>query len=84
MLILRPVKEKDLDQLYELASLTHFGLTTLPKDKAILRQRIRSSIKTFSHVSGKPGGELYFFVLEDTQKKTSGRDLCHHVQSGWF
>jgi arginine N-succinyltransferase len=40
MQVIRPVALQDLDQLLHLATLTGFGLTTLPKDRELLRKRI--------------------------------------------
>jgi arginine N-succinyltransferase len=70
MLVIRPVEMKDLDRLYELANLAGFGLTSLPKDKKVLNNRIVESIHGFSKPAEKPGGELYIFVLEDLEKET--------------
>jgi arginine N-succinyltransferase len=43
MLVIRPVRAADLPALLDLAGLTSFGLTTLPKDSGFLRGRIRDS-----------------------------------------
>ena len=66
MLIVRPVQLKDLDQLVELTSMTSFGLTTLPKDRQLLRKRIVESQRAIEDQPEKPGGESYLFVMEDT------------------
>lgn len=72
MVIIRPVTMNDLDQLEELAGHAPVGLTTLPKDKKILRKRIRASQIGFEnlieHPEG-PAGEIYLFVMEDLDKK---------------
>jgi arginine N-succinyltransferase len=65
MVIVRPVKLEDLDRLVELANQASFGLTSLPKDKDLLRRRIIESQHSFQKTAEKPGGELYFFVMED-------------------
>ena len=39
-LIVRPVKRKDLEDLVTLANTTAPGLTSLPKNKEILKQKI--------------------------------------------
>ena len=44
-------------------------MTTLPCDRDVLQRRIKESVKSFSFVPDKPGGESYFFVLEDLDKK---------------
>lgn len=64
MFLIRPVEENDLADLCKLAE-TAKGLTTLPNDKKILRNKILDSLKAFSPHVRKPNGEAYLFVLED-------------------
>lgn len=66
MLVVRPVKETDLDQIYKISRFTKAGLTTLPHDKKILGNRIYESLHSFRLQSEKPKGDSYIFVLEDT------------------
>ncbi len=68
MIRIRPVDENDLKSLLELAQMAGFGLTSLPKDQELLSQRILESSRSFSMAPVKPGGELYFFVMEDMEK----------------
>jgi arginine N-succinyltransferase len=73
MLVIRPVTPADLPQLVELAGLTSFGLTTLPKDPDFLRRRIRDSERGFERIlDAEPRGESYLFVMEEI---TTGRIL---------
>jgi arginine N-succinyltransferase len=65
MIIVRPVSMDDLDALGELARLAGVGLTTLPKDRALLAKRIDKSEATFRKFVDRPGGESYLFVMED-------------------
>ncbi|MGC8605658.1 MAG: arginine N-succinyltransferase [Desulfomonilaceae bacterium] len=65
MLIIRPVALSDLDDLIELAKMASFGLTTLPRDRELLSDRIALSEKNFEFEPQKPQGELYIFVMED-------------------
>lgn len=67
MLVIRPVELKDLDRLFELANLAGFGLTSLPKDKSVLKNRVLESMYSFSKHAERPRGELYIFVLEDIE-----------------
>ncbi len=69
MLVIRPIATDDLDQLVELAALAGVGITTLPKDRQLLRKRITESQHGFSKMTDKPAGETYLFVLEDLEKK---------------
>jgi arginine N-succinyltransferase len=67
MLVFRPARLADLSQLVELAALAGVGLTTLQRDAGLLEQRIAVSQRSFQGPIGKrPGGESFFFVLEDT------------------
>jgi arginine N-succinyltransferase len=66
MLVVRPVHAGDLEALLELAELTSFGLTTLPRDAGLLSRRIRDSVRALANADeGEPRGETYLFVLED-------------------
>jgi arginine N-succinyltransferase len=67
MLVFRPAQPSDLSQLVELAALAGVGLTTLQRDAGLLEQRITASQRAFQGpISKLPGGESFFFVLEDT------------------
>ncbi len=73
MVIIRPVQLKDLEALLRLSLQTSFGLTTLPHDKELLKQRIRDSLHAFTKLDakldgkldGKGQGEAFLFVMED-------------------
>jgi len=65
MLVLRPIHPDDLDQLMNLVTLTGFGLTTLPRDAELLRDRIIESQVSFERMTKRPRGETYLFVMED-------------------
>lgn len=66
MMLFRPVRQDDLDDIIRLASRAGVGMTSLPNDPARLAARIQRSIETFA---GKlPRGQQGFlFVLEDTR-----------------
>jgi arginine N-succinyltransferase len=67
MNLIRPVAATDLDDLLALAAQTSFGLTTLPRDADYLRQRIAESEEGFGRLAdGRPRGEGYLLVMEDT------------------
>jgi arginine N-succinyltransferase len=69
MVLVRPVAMSDLDGLVELASLAGVGLTTLPKDRALLTKRITKSVESLRKFADRPGGETYLFVMEDTDTR---------------
>src|SRR6478672_6411603 len=66
MFVTRPIRSTDLDPLLELAGQTGYGLTSLPRDRALLGKRIQKSLRSFEDNPDAPGGEFYLFVLEDT------------------
>src|SRR5687768_13582696 len=73
MVVVRPVIMEDLDALAELAGLAGVGLTTLPKDRALLAKRIEASETAFRKFVDKPGGESYLFVMDDlSSRRVSG------------
>ena len=69
MLVVRPVREDDVEKIFDLAAKAETGLTTLPPDMDVLTRRVKESVRSFDSLPSKPAGETYFFVLEDTDKK---------------
>src|SRR5258708_4927464 len=69
MLITRPIRKSDLPSLLELANLTGFGLTTLPRDHDLLQERIIHSEHAFLRQAPRPTGDTYLFVMEDTSNQ---------------
>lgn len=67
ILVIRPVAPQDLDSLLDLATLTGFGLTTLPRDRELLRKRIVKSQRSFADLADQPSGDGYLFVMEDLE-----------------
>jgi len=64
-MIFRAVKEEDLDAIYLLSAQSGVGITTLPKDKVFLKDRIKFAVDSFKQDISKPHHEYYLFVLED-------------------
>ncbi|MGY8985368.1 MAG: arginine N-succinyltransferase [Sphingomonadales bacterium] len=67
MIIIRPVKDNDLDGLLKLAHMAGDGLTTFPPDASVLKERIKLSKESFKSTVNRPGKERYFLVMEDTE-----------------
>ncbi len=67
--IIRPVEKTDLDDIEELAFSAGKGLTNLPKDRDMLRDKIEKSVASFSKDLKEPGDGYYMFALEDLKKK---------------
>jgi arginine N-succinyltransferase len=65
MVVIRPVRPQDIDDLVDLAGGTGYGLTTLPANRDVLQKRIASSREGFDSTADRPMGEFYFLVLED-------------------
>jgi arginine N-succinyltransferase len=70
MFVLRPIAEKDLPRLVELAGSIAGGLTTLPNNPEFLENRIVDSLRSFDPRIKKPGSDFYLFALEDTERQT--------------
>ena len=67
MMLIRPATRDDLNSLYQLATKTGPGLTTLPEDRELLEEKIELSIESFKTDVKDPALEYYLFLLEDTQ-----------------
>lgn len=84
MVIIRPVRRDDLDQLVDLAGMAGFGLTSLPQDRELLARRIEQSIVSFQIRADRPGGELYLFVMEDIDHDRLAGTSCIVSKVGGF
>jgi arginine N-succinyltransferase len=65
MFVIRPINENDLDALMELLEGSGHGLTSLPKDRDIIKNKIIISQRSFEHRGDRPNGESYLFVMEE-------------------
>lgn len=65
MYIIRPIREGDLDAYEEFSKTSSLGLINLPHNRAILKDKIKSSITAFNTPVLKPYLENYIFVLEN-------------------
>jgi len=70
MLIVRPIEERDLAALYELAKITGVGFTSLPANEAILAEKIARSNASFASQVDTPGDQCYLMVAEDSDSGT--------------
>lgn len=64
-LILRPVREKDLEAIADMAARIVGGMTSLPPNREHLHNQILDSLRAFDPRIRKAGGERYLFVLEN-------------------
>ena len=67
MLLIRPVEERDQAEVLLLAKEAGIGMTSLPPDESVLRQKIMHSVAS-CHGKTEPLDEYFLFVLEDTQR----------------
>ena len=69
MIFIRPVEASDHKEILDLAREAGIGMTSLPPDAKVLEKKIARSVAS---INGKPeweGGEIFLFVLEDSEKK---------------
>ena len=69
MIIVRQIREDDIDGLLRLAEAAYPGMTTLPPDLATLSKKIAKAIASLSEDVTAPGCENYLLVMEDTDTK---------------
>lgn len=67
--IVRPVREADIDALCELVGSITSTLTSLPNNRAYLEGKVHESLRSFYPQVRRPGAEHYLFVLEDLRKQ---------------
>ena len=63
MIFIRPATPEDLDQLVQLASMTGFGLSTLPPDKEYLEKRLHEVNQSFAELMSGGKGQTFLFVM---------------------
>lgn len=65
MMLFRSAHSTDLDAIFDLAVQSGIGMTTLPKNKDLLKQRLEWSSQSYKKKVVTPADEYYLFVLED-------------------
>jgi arginine N-succinyltransferase len=87
-LVLRSAEDRDLKAIHSLAQESGFGLTTLPKDRTLLAERLEQATASWQHIRHTPGNEYYLFVLEDTSSGdvvgTSAIEAATGVESPFY
>ena len=68
MQVVRLVKTTDIKQLTQLIDKAGHGMTTMPKNKKELQERINWSILSASKKRANPNKDTYLFVLENNKK----------------
>lgn len=82
MFVIRPIESKDLNAYQNLAFQASIGITTLPKNKALLEKKMHFSIESFHKKALLPQDELYLFVLENLDDHTIGGTCGIYSKSG--
>lgn len=67
MMLLRRAYPGDLAAIHHLAKESGIGMTTLPKDRDLLKKRLDWTEASFQKAIQQPDDEYYFFVLEETE-----------------
>lgn len=65
---LRPATIHDHDAVLALAKQAGFGMTSLPPDPAVLKEKIEISEASFANNCKKQGQDSFFFVLVDPER----------------
>jgi arginine N-succinyltransferase len=69
MLRVRPVQINDHKEILDLATVAGIGMTSLPQDAEVLRDKIADSVLSFAGTPKKPKEEKFLLVLEDVENK---------------
>jgi arginine N-succinyltransferase len=67
MILVRTVRETDINGILSLAQQAYPGMTTLPPEQDVLEAKISNSINSASKSIDSLEGESYFLVMEDTE-----------------
>lgn len=70
LLVMRPARLNDVKTIIQLAKQSSIGLTSLPHDPNSIKVKVAKSVAAFKARISQPTNELYFFVLEDQQRKS--------------
>jgi arginine N-succinyltransferase len=72
MHVIRPITDADAEDFVKIAFQAGIGMTSMPKNRDILLQRVALAVEAFHTPITKPGKEIYLFVLEDLETKNIG------------
>jgi arginine N-succinyltransferase len=64
-MIIRPVTRADAPSILTIAKAAGIGMTSLPADEEVLREKVERAASTFEGTLKDSKDALYFFVLED-------------------
>lgn len=69
MYVLRPIQESDEKAFIDLAFSAHSGITSLPKNKTLLKNKLQKSLESFNNKDLSTKNDLYLFVLEEIEQQ---------------
>lgn len=72
MIVVRPICYNDTEDFIKFSFHAGLGMTSMPKDREILKKKVIDSEKAFATEIQQPGNESYLFVLEDLATKDLG------------
>lgn len=67
MYVVRSITAKDAEDFVAMAFDASIGMTSMPKNKEVLHQKVESAVDSFRRDIQTPGSELYLFVLENSE-----------------
>lgn len=67
MFIIKPITTENAKVIEKFMSDDLLGITSLPRNKRFLHQKLNASLSSFSKTIENPKNENYFFVLENVQ-----------------
>ena len=62
--VIRPIRKEDADSFYAFAQKAALGITSMPKNQALLEEKIQQSLLSFTTIQ-PDGSEYYLFVLSN-------------------
>jgi arginine N-succinyltransferase len=65
MIVIRPITQQDAEAFIQIAFEAGIGMTSMPKNRDVLLERVANSGSSFKKQLKQPGDESYLFVLED-------------------
>ena len=65
MQVVRLVKASDLEQVTSLIKKSGIGMTTMPKNRKEVQERIKLSLASSRKKTSNPNKDTYLFVLEN-------------------
>lgn len=65
----RGARREDHPEIMALAKIAGIGMSSLPQDEEVLREKIENSVRSFAGNPARPKEESFLFVLEDLNKR---------------